>query len=187
MADEEVQPISVNPGKYIITTKTNESPMIEQLEGCVGVGLIQKTQSITKRGLAHVFFGGTLRMFDDSAMKDANNLLNNFVSAFISTYPAERPDEKKPEPIRPIISYVPCIYNGSEWINPMATFVIDWLPRRGIMISKEDIDSAATYPAERGQQISHKQLVIHSTEAYSVYKDRAGRMLNHHDLKNFKL
>jgi hypothetical protein len=46
MAEEEVQPLPVNPQEYVITTKTNESPMIEQLEGCVGVGLIQKNPSV---------------------------------------------------------------------------------------------------------------------------------------------
>ena len=128
-----------------------------------------------------------MRIFDDSAIKAADKLLNDYLSAFISTEPAASNDSTKPAPIRPIISYVPCIFNGDAWMNPMAAFVIDWLPRRGLMIVKEDIDSAATYPIERGQKISHKQLVIHSNEAYAIYKDRAGHMLNHRDLIKFRL
>lgn len=187
MANEDIKTLEVNPGKYAITTDNLESPMIEHLEGCVGVALIQKSEGRIKRGLAHVFFGGTLKMFDDQAMAAADRVLNEYLSSFILKEPSVRQDDSKVEPIRAITAYIPCIYNGQSWLNPMATFVMDWLPRRGINLLKEDVDSTQTYPAERGQQISHKTFVLHANEALVIYRDRLDHMINHPDLKKFRL
>lgn len=148
----------VNPKEYKISDSNEEIIFTEGLEGCIGLAFFEKEREKIKRGLAHIFFGGSTNdnEFYEEAKKSEDmieEICLNFKNPKVG------------------LIYVPFKYDQDKLVNPLADYLKEKIIQKNIEIPI--INDEIISPSKR--HVYTKDLIFQPKKIRVVYKDRAGK------------